>query len=473
MRTYKYLKIIPQDICKSLGVIALDEDERSYLIGFASKSVDKEYLQAMLSNKKVILQELKPSFFEGLLKIYEQECILDELCAKIREQLFLDQCSDQSFTDELFAFIAKASLAKNSSDIHFEPKLDCYLIKFRVDGVLQFFCKLDLDIVHALISYLKVCSKLDMDVEKSAQDGAFSKDVASFGQIDFRLSLMPMIYGTSMVLRILKRELHLLNLNALNLEKEQLLLLQAVCEKSAGLVLISGPTGSGKSTTLYATLNSFKYSQKKILTIEDPVEQRLDNLDQIRLNLKASFLFHDALHSVLRHDPDVIMIGEIRDSFSLDTALKAANTGHLVFATIHTNDSLLIINRCLDMGAKPYSLESSLCLLLAQRLVRRLCVCKEKIYHDEMLENHHIKGWFYQPVGCKECMMSGYKGRMVVAELVLVDKELKELIAKRSSYFALYKYARSKGYITMLERGLVKLYAGETSLMEVKRSLLV
>lgn len=472
MRYYNFSKVLSPKACLELGVIISHKDNETCILTCVKMPVgfNKNYIEDLLPAKLLHYEVVTPAYFKGLHAMMIRQFRLEALVKAVSSTHKRGEKSDLTLT-KLFVYIALKALKKQASDIHFEPKSKGYKVKFRVDGILQLFCELDMHCMQAFMLFIKLKAGLAIDINKVAQDGSFSMKIGG-KKLDFRISILPLVYGQSMVLRVLKRELFKLDLNTLSLDYEQKKLLLAACEKSAGFVLISGPTGSGKSTTLYATLNSFKDANKKIITIEDPAEQRLESLDQIELNEKADFTFHDALKSVLRHDPDIIMIGEIRDRFSLDTALKAANTGHLVFSTIHTNNALLCVNRLLDMGAKPYALESCLRLLIAQRLMRKLCECKERVHIDTQIEGIAIKGDYYGPGGCELCELSGYKGRIVLAELVWIDDELRELIGKQASFSELLKSARRKGFKQLLEVGIKKLESGESSLEELKRSLI-
>lgn len=468
----RYLTSFKLSFCKELELVAFEEANK-IIIAYVKKLVleDELRLYSLIRNKTVSYKKIKESELKGHLYKYKIQIIINDFSQRIEKEVDLKKDKENKLLKDLFIFIAQKALAQDASDIHIEPKEKDYLIRFRIDGVLQNFTRLSKDIAKALISYIKLACDLDLDLTKIAQDASFSLAFKKYSLIDFRVSAIPLIFGQSLVLRILRRLTKLLDIYHLELGTADLALLKASIKKPWGFILISGPTGSGKSTTLYAALQEYKNSDKKIITIEDPIEQKLANLEQILLNKKAEFSFEVALKYVLRHDPDVIMIGEIRDELTLDTALKASNTGHLVYSTIHTNDSISTISRLLDMGAKPYALESCLKLIIAQRLFRRLCDCKEKEELDTFFGEYQLKGSFFKAKGCDKCALTGYKGRLLVAEFLPIDKDIKDLIAKKASYSEILSQAKSKGFLKLAQKAILKLEEGLLSMDEMKRVL--
>ena len=339
------------------------------------------------------------------------------------------------------------------------------MIRFRVDGVLLVFLVLELEIYQALIFYIKLLAHLNVAEQRKAQDGSFSLMMSAL-KYDFRVSTLPLLYGESLVLRILEHKQDFLNLDKLELDESILSKFKKQIHAPYGLILLTGPTGSGKSTTLYSALNEIKSTQKKIITAEDPIEYRLPLVQQIILNEKAGLDFNNALRTILRQDPDIIVIGEIRDEESLDIALKASLTGHLVFSTLHTNDAISAITRMLDMKAKDYLIASALSLVIAQRLVRKLCEhCKRK----SAKHYNEFEGDFYEAVGCELCKMNGYFGREMVSEFLFIDEEIAELIRTNAKTSEILSYARKKGFKTMFEVGLQRAREGKTSIDELLR----
>lgn len=392
--------------------------------------------------------------FESKLKHYK---------ALVLKELENKGFDEKSGIHQLFNLIASKAICLRASDIHLEPLKDEGLVRFRIDGLLSIFLRLEPEIYQALIFYIKLLAHLNVAEQRKAQDASFvfEYDNALF---DFRLSSLPLIEGESLVLRILERKKDFLNLEKLNFQEYNLNKIKQSLNSPFGLILLTGPTGSGKSTTLYASLNAIKNENKKIITAEDPIEYRLDLVQQILLNEKADFSFNNALRAILRQDPDVIMIGEIRDEQSLDIAIKAALTGHLVFSTLHTNDALSAIWRMMDMNAKPYLLANALNTIIAQRLVRKLCPhCKQKQYSAE------FKAEFFKACGCEYCNKSGYKGRELIEECLFIDENLSELIRSEASRKNMQEYVRENGFETMFELGLKKARDGITSLEEILR----
>lgn len=276
------------------------------------------------------------------------------------------------------------------------------------------------------------------------------------------------MYGESVVIRILKHDLNLLNLNRLDFNEKDLSLLRKNIHFPHGMILLTGPTGSGKSTTLYACLNEIKSIQKKIITVEDPIEYKMSLVQQILLNPKAGLDFNNALRSILRQDPDVIMIGEIRDEQSLDIAIKSALTGHLILSTLHTNNAISTLTRLIDMNAKPYLLASSLNLSIAQRLLRKLCpYCKKQSYK----KYKEFDGVFYESKGCEFCNYSGFSGRQIIVEVLDINDDIKELIRTHKGEKQILEYAKNHGFKNMFENALEKAKEGFISLDEIVRVL--
>ncbi|EAL3371949.1 type II/IV secretion system protein [Campylobacter jejuni] len=303
------------------------------------------------------------------------------------------------------------------------------------------------------------------DDQRKTQDGSFELDFEN-ERYDFRVSCLPLIYGESVVIRILKHDKEILDLHKLNLGDKNLKILKKILHRPNGMILLTGPTGSGKSTTLYACLNELKSIEKKIISAEDPIEYKIPLVQQILLNSKVGVEFNSVLRAILRQDPDIIMIGEIRDEESLDIALKASLTGHLLLSTLHTNDALSTIDRLLDMQAKSYLIASALSLVIAQRLVRKLCPwCKQKS------KKHYIEfeGEFFEPKGCERCHHSGFFGRELIAECLEINEDLACAIRENQNKTILMELAKKHGFQTMFEQGLKKAKEGLTSIDELLR----
>lgn len=356
-------------------------------------------------------------------------------------------------------------LPLNASDIRIEARLEDALIRFRVDGILRELANVEKDIYEALVFHIKFLACLNLAESRKAQDGSFECDFKN-EKYDLRVSCLPLIYGESVVIRILKHNKEILELDRLNLGSKNLELLKNTLHYPHGMILLTGPTGSGKSTTLYACLNELKSIEKKIISAEDPIEYKIPLVQQILLNSKAGVEFNNILRAILRQDPDIIMIGEIRDEESLDIALKASLTGHLLLSTLHTNDAFSAIDRLVDMKAKVYLVASALSLVIAQRLVRKLCPwCKKRS------QKHYIdfQGVFFEPKGCERCHYSGFLGRELIAECLRIDEELACTIRENQDKKTLREIAKKQGFQTMFEQGLEKAKEGLTSIDELFR----
>nr|WP_252197012.1 GspE/PulE family protein [Campylobacter vulpis] len=463
---------IDENLCDSFAfsllwqnqILPLQKDDANLFI-LSAKPLNLELLNKIehLFRSKFIKNALCDSYQleQNLNKLYIKQK-LKELSAKLKQELNANfKENEQSSVSLLFDFILQEALKLKASDVHIESLENGALIRFRVDGVLRVFCHLEEELYQALIFHIKLLAHLNVAESRKAQDGSFNKSFESV-EFDFRISTLPLQKGESVVLRILRQDLELLSLENLHFSKQNLALITKNIQKPFGMILLTGPTGSGKSTTLYACLKSLACVEKKIITAEDPIEYKMPQIQQIALNAKAGLDFSNALRAILRQDPDVIMIGEIRDEESLDIALKGAQTGHLILSTLHTNDALSTIERLLDMRAKPYLIASSLNLIIAQRLARKLCpYCKIQKFKNEEV--------FYEARGCEKCDFSGFLGRELLSECLELDEDLKELIRKNASKNELLIYAKKRGFLTMYELGLEKARLGIISIEELMR----
>ena len=370
------------------------------------------------------------------------------------------------------------ALDTRASDIHIEPFEHHLSIRFRIDGVLQEVETPAVQLAPAVISRLKILSKLNIAERRLLQDGRIQLRLQG-RPIDLRVSTVPTMHGESVVMRILDKQSINLELDAIGLSEQNLHDFKAVLDKPNGIFLVTGPTGSGKTTTLYSALNRLNTVDRKILTVEDPVEYQISGVNQIQTASKVGLDFASALRSILRQDPDVVMIGEIRDRETAAIAIQAALTGHIVLSTLHTNDAASAITRLLDMGMEDYLLTSTVNAVMSQRLVRVLCAhCKRSEPVDlETVEQMGVTHLLQQgkqtevcvPVGCDECAHTGYRGRMGIHELLLMGDEVRHEVLKKSSSEQLYRTAREQGLISMFEDGFAKVLQGKTSLAEILR----
>ncbi len=366
------------------------------------------------------------------------------------------------------------ALQERASDIHIEPEIDVLKIRIRVDGVLHEIPSPPKHLQSAVISRIKILANLDIAERRVPQDGRFTLRMEG-KEIDIRVSCVPTIHGENVVLRLLDVSNALLGLEQLGFSKEGLEKYEKLILRPYGILLVTGPTGSGKTTTLYASLARINSREKNILTIEDPVEYRLPGIRQTQINSKVNLTFATALRSFLRQDPDVMMVGEIRDRETVEMAIQAALTGHLVFSTLHTNDSASAITRLIDMGVEPFLLTSAVIGIMAQRLVRTICPdCKEEYAPSaetlkEMGSSEKASFAFYRGKGCRKCMQTGYHGRISILELLVPDEKIKDLTMTKASSGEIRKQARSQGMIALKEDGLLKVKQGITTVEEVLR----
>lgn len=365
-----------------------------------------------------------------------------------------------------------AGVETGASDIHLEPGKNKVDLRYRVDGVLHAKPAPSVDDYPAVISRIKILSNLDIAERRLPQDGRIRMR-ASGREVDIRVSTLPTQHGEDVVLRLLDQKQQSLSLEATGMSPHTIELYKRNLARSNGLILVTGPTGSGKSTTLYAGLSQLIDGKKKIVTVEDPIEYELPGISQIQVNDAAGLTFAVVLRSVLRHDPDVIFIGEIRDRETAEIAIQASLTGHLVLSTIHTNSATGAIGRFLDMGVADYLLASSLAAVSAQRLVRCLCVaCKEPVHPDvTTTERFGIQPseTIYRAAGCNKCAQTGYQGRMAIAEMLETTSALRQQILRDPSGDALIAVARHEHFVNMIEDGVTKVRAGLTTIEEVLR----
>ncbi|MCL6480976.1 MAG: Flp pilus assembly complex ATPase component TadA [Firmicutes bacterium] len=378
---------------------------------------------------------------------------------------------------QLVSAIIATAVEKNASDIHIEPQAHDTLVRIRVDGVLRELRRVPRSLQHSLTSRLKILADLDIAERRVPQDGSFIVQIEA-RKLDLRVSTLPTQYGEKVVIRILDSAGAAKTFPDLGLEPGLEASLKQILALPQGTLLVTGPTGSGKSTTLYAALHHLRQPGINIITVEDPIEYVVEGINQVQVNARAGLSFASVLRSILRQDPNVIMIGEIRDSETAEIALKAAQTGHLVLSTLHTNDSLAAITRLLDLGMPAYLIAASLSGVLAQRLVRRLCACRSMVpMSAEHARRFRAAGiaqpgeHLHVPVGCSACDQTGYKGRVGVYELLVVDAAIRDQIRSNARPEELRALARSNGFRRMQEDALEKVGRGLTTLEEVTRVL--
>jgi type IV pilus assembly protein PilB len=397
--------------------------------------------------------------------------------AKDSEHIDLPTISSQeSPIVKLLNNILLDAIAHNASDIHFEPYENDYRVRFRIDGILYDMQQQPKNLASYFTARLKILANLDISERRVPQDGRFKIQFSSQRTIDFRLSTCPTLYGEKTALRILQSKATLLDIHALGMNQEQTHLLNAALAHSQGMILVTGPTGSGKTITLYAALDKLNTQKVNIVTIEDPIEIPMRGINQVQINPKAGLYFATALRAFLRQDPDIIMVGEIRDQETAEIAIKAAQTGHLVLSTLHTNSAVESLIRLANMGVATYNIGSAIILIIAQRLLRCLCpYCKKKLqipacillaegFNQEELSTLTL----YQAQGCQQCI-DGYQGRTGIYEVLSISDEMANLIVQNASTVALASQASKEKIMTLRQSGLQKVKDGITSLDELNR----
>ena len=386
----------------------------------------------------------------------KQESILFEIDnLALKRELFtlakqLSLSSSQRNTRFFVYQIVNLAILKNASDIHIETMSEVLSVKFRIDGVLIEFFRFDMAIYSLVSSVLKLFANLDITQKRLPQNGRFV--IEEFVNYDFRISFMPTINGESIVIRVLEKDFDRFYLDKIGFSDSSLALIKDKITLTQGLILVTGPTGSGKTTTLYSIIKELKDTNKKIITVEDPVEYKIDNITQISLNREIGLIYSEILKNILRQDPDILLIGEIRDAESLQSAITAAMTGHLVFATLHTNDAVSTIFRLLDLQGEGFLIASVLKCIIAQRLVRKRCECGNNI-------------------GCEECNHTGYKSRTIISEVLDIDDNLSSLITSHATLLEMKQQALLSGFIGMYEDGMQKVRQCITTQEEILTAL--
>lgn len=388
-----------------------------------------------------------------------------------------DEISEESDIAKFVDLVLTQAVKDKASDIHFDPQEDQILVRYRMDGILYDTTQAPATSMREIVSRIKVMAELDIANTRHPQDGRLSLNIAG-KKIDFRIATLPAVYGEKIVMRILDNSSSSLPLSALGFSEKNYERLITAAQKPYGAVLVTGPTGSGKSTTLYSVLNSLNSPEVNIITAEDPVEYRLRGINQIQINKKQGLTFEAVLRTVLRADPDIILVGEIRDSETAEIALHAAMTGHMVFSTLHTNDAASALSRLEEMGVEGFMIASTLEAVVSQRLIRRLCPACKVQYKPEPLDLK-LAGYpyrqgeeiptLYKPVGCKECKNKGYRGRSGIHEVLVVSDKIREaIIAGRGTEF-LNDLALKEGMTSMKADGFEKVLSGFTSIDEIGR----
>lgn len=444
-------------------ILALDDIERFSGLNVEPVIASPNQIRKAIDHLYSLKEEDTDELFESLSAVQDQ--VVEEAKVEVES----DRINEAPIVRLANTIISRA-ISQRASDVHIEPQPDGARVRYRVDGKLRESIRIPAHSVFPLISRLKIMASLDIAVTRRPQDGRIVIKTKGW-DLDFRVSTLPTIHGEKVVIRLLNREEALLKINELGFTDDNLRKFSEMIKKPYGIILVSGPTGSGKSTTLAAALAELNSVDKNITTIEDPVEIQITGVNQVQCNNRAGMTFANALRHILRQDPDIIMIGEIRDSETASIAIRAALTGHLVFSTAHTNDAPSSITRLVDMGIKPYLVASSLQGVVAQRLVRKICsFCKEEVKPTE--EDIEFLGRevssLYVGRGCAKCDYTGYRGRLTIQEVMVVNNRLRDLITRNRSGEEIKRAAVQEGMVTLKEDGITKILQGVTTVAEVK-----
>ncbi len=428
--------------------------------------------------KLVTLLAAEGEIRKAIDQFYGYELSVDGILREIETGVVDYQSLDLSGSEysqplvRLVDAILSDAVKRDASDLHFEPEQGFLRLRYRIDGVLQQIRSLHKDYWSAIAVRLKVMSGLNIAETRTPQDGRISLKVGGH-TVDFRVSCLPTTHGENIVLRVLDRSKGIVPLEKLNLHPDNFDLLKLLMNRPEGIILVTGPTGSGKTTTLYSMLNYRKSIEVNIMTLEDPVEYPMDMIRQTSVNEVAKMDFASGIRSLMRQDPDIILVGEVRDEATAEMALRAAMTGHQVFTTLHTNSALGAIPRLTDIGIKPEIMAGNIIGIIGQRLVRTLCKqCKKSRPaedYEKIILGIKDQVQLYEPVGCPACSNTGFKGRVSVIEIVKMDDELDELIANRATSRELLKKALANGFMPMVDDGIRRILNGETTIEELSR----
>ena len=480
-KTALRLKLIP--ISKNNGelIIAMANPLDVYAIDFVRDHTKIKKITSLMAPEEDILNAITNYYELG-----EYDDIIERLGAEVvfkdeeeeEDSKRLEAISKEAPIIQLVNMLIVQGVKDRASDVHIEPDEKGLLVRFRIDGMLHDIRTLPNAIKSAIVSRIKILAKMDIAERRLPQDGRFQ---VKFGtrEVDLRVSTIPTVLGEKVVLRLLDKSKGLIKLDQLGFIPEQLEEFKSIIYKSYGIILLTGPTGSGKTTTLYAALNEVNSKDKNIITVEDPVEYKLNRINQIQVKQKINLTFANTLRSILRQDPDIIMVGEIRDAETAQIAVQAALTGHLVLSTLHTNDAASAITRLIDMDVETFLISSSVIGVIAQRLVRVICEnCKEEYEPGkDVISGLNIKAnsnadgkvTLYRGTGCSMCKNTGYYGRTSIYELIVLDEEIRSLIISKASNNIIKDAAIKKGMKTLKDSGLEKAMQGITTIEEVLR----
>ncbi|OGF47542.1 MAG: hypothetical protein A2452_02485 [Candidatus Firestonebacteria bacterium RIFOXYC2_FULL_39_67] len=479
------IKLIPEDICRRYKILPYSQEDNSVYVAMIDpldfrvindlKFLIHKEIKPMLASAKALAKSISRYYgltdeMRDMVKEIDNKLLDDGAC----ESEKVNEISDDAPIIKIVDLIIINAVKERATDIHIEPFEKTMRIRYRKDGVLHEVPAPPFPIYPAMVSRVKIMSRLDIAETRLPQDGRITKKVTG-RDIDFRVSIVPNQFGERIVLRVLDRGATVLDLEKLGMQGEDLVKFNEAINKPYGMILISGPTGSGKTTTLYAALNKIYNTGENIMTIEDPIEYSFFGIGQVEVKEEIGLTFAKVLRSFLRHDPDIILLGEMRDFETADIAVRAALTGHLVFSTIHTNDAPSSVTRLIDMGIEPFLINSCIVMVMSQRLVRKACEhCKEDyiMTADQQLAALGIiinkaGAKFYKTRGCEICGGSGSRGRLAIYEIMVMDGELKNMIAKRAEPHELKAAAVKNGMRTLFQAGIDQALKGMTTIDEI------
>jgi len=477
---------IPQTLAKRYTALPIAFEEETLVVAMSDPgnvfAVDD--IRTLTGRDIRIVVATRSDIADAIERVSRVDAEVGDLAASAAEEASdiddlaaLKETVDEAPIVKLVNLLITQAVNDRASDIHIEPQERDVRIRYRIDGVLHEVMRSPKSIQNGVLSRLKIMADIDIAERRIPQDGRVGLVVGGKA-IDLRVATMPTVHGEKAVIRILDKSHALLNLTDLGFSDSNMERFEASYRKPYGMILVTGPTGSGKSTTLYATLNILNTADRNIITVEDPVEYRLAGTNQVQMNPKAGLTFASALRSILRSDPDVVLIGEIRDGETAQIAVQAALTGHLVLSTLHTNDAPSAVTRLTEMGIEPFLVSSAVDAVLAQRLIRVLCEkCKEyyqptadalKEARIPLLPDGSVPR-LYRPVGCNHCGNTGYRGRMAVHEVMTMSEEIERMTVERRSSEEIAKVAQEQGMMTLRQDGILKLLAGLTSVEELFR----
>ena len=450
-------------------------DDLRLLLGLPIKPVLTTSLSLLACLNRVYDDAARPAGAEEVMEDIAASESLDQIAHELDEPQDLLDATDEAPIIRLVNSVLFQAVRQRASDIHFESFERGLVVRYRIDGVLYPVLTPPKHLQASIIARLKIMSDLNIAEKRLPQDGRFRIRTAG-KDVDLRVSVLPTSHGERVVLRLLEKENRLLNLSEMGFSQDRLGIINQLIQLSHGIILVTGPTGSGKTTTLYAALTQINAPDKNIITVEDPVEYQLLGVGQMQVNPKINLTFAAGLRSILRQDPDVIMIGEIRDRETAEIAFHASLTGHLVFSTLHTNDAASAATRLIDMGIEPFLVASSVVAVLAQRLLRQVCIDCKQPYHpaDEELIRlgivpPKVRPTFFRGAGCPACSQTGYRGRTGIFELLVLDDEIRRLVGNKADSGSIRQAAMAKGMVTLKDEGAEKVFQGITTTEELMR----